>query len=160
VTVTDDDAWLSLATVLARPDLAKNERLAGVDGRQAAHDELDDAIEAWAATVTAQEGFHRLQRAGVAAAPHLDERGFASDPQVAAREWIRPLTTRDVGTYPHLGQAFRGIPLAWDRGAPSLGEDNEYVFQRILGLDDAEYQRLVAEGVAVEDYLDSEGNPY
>ena len=160
VTVTDDDAWRGLTTVLGRGDLAKDERLAAVAGRHAAHDELDDAIGGWAATVTANEGFHLLQQAGVAAAPLLDDRGFVSDPQVVARESIRPLTTRDVGTFGHLGHPFRGIPLAWGRGAPALGEDNEYVFKQILGLDDTEYQRLVAEGVAVEDYLDPQGNPY
>ena len=41
-----------------------------------------------------------------------------------------------------------------------LGEDNEYVFKEILGLSDAEYDGLVAAGVASEDYVDSEGKPY
>ena len=73
---------------------------------------------------------------------------------------VRPLTSRDVGTFDHLGQPFRGIPLAWERGAPALGEDNEYVFKELLGLSDAEYERLVADWVAAEDYLGADGNPY
>ena len=85
---------------------------------------------------------------------------LASDPQIAARQWIRPLASLDVGTYNHLGHAFRGIPLAWERGAPTLGQDNEYVFKEILGVDDDDYKRLVAEGVATNDYLDRDGNPY
>jgi crotonobetainyl-CoA:carnitine CoA-transferase CaiB-like acyl-CoA transferase len=160
VTVGDDDAWRGLTTVLGRADLAKDERLAEAAGRQAAHDNLDEAIATWAAAVPADEGFRRLQEAGVAAAPLLDEEAFASDPQVNARQWIRPLTTRDVGSFDHLGHVYRGIPLAWDRGAPALGEDNEYVFKEILGLDDNSYQRLVAERIAVEDYLDRQGNAY
>jgi crotonobetainyl-CoA:carnitine CoA-transferase CaiB-like acyl-CoA transferase len=160
VTVADDDAWRSLTDVLGRPDLEKDARLTDVAGRQAAHDELDAAIAAWTTTVTANDAFHRLQHAGVAAAPFLDERGFASDPQVVAREWVRPLASRDVGTFEHLGQPFRGIPLVWERGAPALGQDNEYVFKEILGLDDAQFRRLVTGCVATEDYLDPEGNPY
>jgi crotonobetainyl-CoA:carnitine CoA-transferase CaiB-like acyl-CoA transferase len=160
LTVTDDQAWPGLTDVIGRPDLAKQERLAGAAGRHAAHDELDDAIAAWAGTVTAGDGFHALQRAGVAAAPYSDDAALASDAHLAAREWIRPLTSRDVGTFNHLGHAFRGIPLAWERGAPTLGEGNEYVFKDVLGLDDAEYERLVAERVAIEDYLDADGNPY
>ncbi len=31
------------------------------------------------------------------------------------------------------------------------------MFKEILGLGDEEYSRVVAEGVAVEDYLDSQG---
>jgi crotonobetainyl-CoA:carnitine CoA-transferase CaiB-like acyl-CoA transferase len=160
LTVGDNDAWQGLTTVLGRADLAKDERLAEAAGRHAAHDELDEVIAAWAAAVPADEGFRRLQEAGVAAAPLLDEEAFASDPQVKARHWIRPLTTRDVGTFDHLGHAYRGIPLAWERGAPALGEDNEYVFKEILGLDDDRYQRLVADRIAVEDYLDRQGNVY
>ncbi len=160
LTVTSDEAWLGLAAVLGRLDLAKDRRFADAAGRQAAHDELDEVIGSWAAIVTAAEGFHLLQQAGVAAAPLLDERSFASDPQVVSRDWVRPLTTRDVGSFGHLGQPFRGIPLAWGRGAPALGEDNEYVFKQVLGLDDAAYGRLLASGVAGEDYLDRHGNPY
>ncbi len=160
LTVTDDEVWPGLAAVIGRPDLAKEERLAGVVGRQAAHDELDDLIAAWAGTVTAYDAFHALQSAGVAAAPYLDEAGFAADPQVVARDWIRPLPSRDVGTFGHLGHAFRGIPLSWERGSPALGEDNEYVFKHLLGLDNAQYQRLTAEQVATEDYLDSKDEPY
>jgi crotonobetainyl-CoA:carnitine CoA-transferase CaiB-like acyl-CoA transferase len=160
VTVNDDDAWRGLTTVLGRADLAKDDRLAGVAGRHAAHDELDDAIAAWAATVTVDTAFHALQEAGVAAAPCTDDAMLASDAQITAREWIRPLTSLDVGTFDHLGHAFRGIPMAWERGAPILGQDNEYVFKEVLGLDDDEYDRLVAERVATNDYYDRDGNPY
>jgi benzylsuccinate CoA-transferase BbsF subunit/naphthyl-2-methylsuccinate CoA transferase subunit len=110
--------------------------------------------------MTVYEAFHALQRAGVAAGPHLDETGFANDPQIVARRWIRPLPSADVGTFNHLGHAFRGIPLAWERGAPALGEDNEYVFKDILGLSEQDYRALVEGGVAVEDYLMPDGTPY
>jgi crotonobetainyl-CoA:carnitine CoA-transferase CaiB-like acyl-CoA transferase len=159
VTVTDDDAWRGLTDALGRPDLAKEERFAHADGRLAAHDELDEAVAAWTASVTADEAFHQLQRAGVAAAPYHDERTLVSDPHVVARQWVRPLSSRDVGTFDHLGQPFRGVPLVWEHGAPALGEDNEYVFKEVLGLDDAEYRRLVDERVAVQDYLDPNGEP-
>lgn len=159
VTVTDDEAWRGLTDVLGRPDLAKDERLATAAGRHAAHDELDDVIATWAATVPATDGFHALQRAGVAAAPCTDDAFLASDAHVQARAWIRPLASRDVGTHHHLGPPFRGLPMVWERGAPTLGQDNEYVFKEVLGLDDAEYARLVDRGVAIEDYLDADGNP-
>jgi crotonobetainyl-CoA:carnitine CoA-transferase CaiB-like acyl-CoA transferase len=160
LTVTDEGAWAALCAVLDRPDLAAEHRLATPAGRRAAHDELDGAISAWAVTVAAADGFRALQAAGVAATPYLDENGFASDPHIAARGWIRPLTSLDVGPFPHLGQAVRGIPLSWERGAPVLGQDNEYVYRHILGLDDADYQRLVDRRAVTEDYLDPDGHPY
>lgn len=160
VTVTDDRAWARLTKVMARPDLAADPALAHLAGRQETHDRLDQAISAWTATLPARAAFHTLQEAGVAAAPLLDERGFTEDPQVVAREWIRPLCSRDVGSFDHLGQVFRGLPLRWDRGAPALGEHNEYVFRSVVGLDATDFARLVDAGVAVEDYLDSSGTPY
>jgi crotonobetainyl-CoA:carnitine CoA-transferase CaiB-like acyl-CoA transferase len=160
LTVTDDEAWAGLARVLGRDDLARDERLGLVAGRQSAHDELDKAIGVWAATVDAVDGFRRLQAAGVAAAPYADDAMLAADPQIAARGWIRPLASDDVGTFNHLGHAFRGIPLAWERGAPTLGQDNEYVFRKVLGLTEDEYERLVAARVVTNDYLDAHGDPY
>jgi crotonobetainyl-CoA:carnitine CoA-transferase CaiB-like acyl-CoA transferase len=103
--------------------------------------------------------FHILQRAGVTAGPQFDEEMLASDPHVAARGWIRDLTSTDVGTYPHIGYAFQGVPQAWDRGAPVLGEDNDYVYRKVLGLDDEEYERLVEAKVIVDDYLDRNMDP-
>jgi crotonobetainyl-CoA:carnitine CoA-transferase CaiB-like acyl-CoA transferase len=117
-------------------------------------------IATWAATVPAADAFHALQQAGVAAAPCTDDAFLARDAHVRAREWIRPLSSRDVGTHDHLGSPFRGLPMVWERGAPTLGQDNDYVFKQVLGLDDREYARLVDDGVAIEDYLDSDGNPY
>jgi hypothetical protein len=49
--------------------------------------------------------------------------------------------------------------MAWDRGSPVLGEDNEYVFGKLLGLDDEAYQRLQAARIIVDDYLDADGKP-
>ena len=78
------------------------------------------------------DAFHTLQQAGVTAGPQFNEEMLADDPHVAAREWIRPMTSRDVGSYPHIGYAFQGVPQVWDRGAPVLGEDNDYVFRKVL----------------------------
>ena len=124
-----------------------------------AHDQLDEVIGDWTSTISAQQAFEVLQDNGVAAAPLMDEGAFAADPQVVARDWIRPLSQADTGEYGHLGPAVSGLPLAWERGAPALGEHNEYVLRTLLGRNEAVYERLVEEGVAVEDYLDSEGRP-
>ena len=84
---------------------------------------------------------------------------LATDPHVEARGWIRELASRDVGSYPHISYAFQGLPQAWERGAPVLGEDNDYVYREVLGLDDEEYRRLVEAKVIVDDYLDRNMDP-
>jgi crotonobetainyl-CoA:carnitine CoA-transferase CaiB-like acyl-CoA transferase len=159
VSVGDDQAWAALAGVLGPPELAADPRFADLAGRSAHHDDIDELIGAWTAEHDMLEAFHLLQAAGVAAGPELDNDLLLEDANVTARSWIRPLTSTDVGRHLHLGHAFRGLPLVWDRGAPGLGEDNRYVFGEILGLDPPVYDGLVAAGVIVEDYLDAEGRP-
>jgi crotonobetainyl-CoA:carnitine CoA-transferase CaiB-like acyl-CoA transferase len=84
---------------------------------------------------------------------------LAADPHVKARGWLRPLASTDVGEYLHLGHAVAGLPQAWDRGSPVLGEDNRHVYQDILGLDNQAYARFVDQRIIVEDYLDDELRP-
>ena len=161
VTVTDDDAWRALAGVLGRAGPGGGRRPGHRRGacgrpRRAGRGDRLPGPRPW----TPAAAFASLQAAGVAAAPQLSEADLAADPQVAARDWIRPLESTDVGRFDHLGHAFRGMPLAWTRGAPVLGEDNEYVFRELLGLDEEAYRRLVARGVAGEDYLDPSGRPH
>jgi crotonobetainyl-CoA:carnitine CoA-transferase CaiB-like acyl-CoA transferase len=159
LTVTDDAAWGALTRVMNRPELADEPGLAHVDGRYAQHDRLDEAISAWTADQDLLVAFGALQEAGVAAAPLYDDEMLFSDPNVVARQWIRPLASTDVGSHLHIGHAFKGVPQRWDRGSPLLGEDNEYVYRKLIGVDEDEYRRLQEARVIVEDYLDANGEP-
>jgi crotonobetainyl-CoA:carnitine CoA-transferase CaiB-like acyl-CoA transferase len=159
LTVRHDADWVALCSAIGQPELATQERFATESARHASHDELDLIISAWTTPRGCYDAFQRLQEAGVPAAPVMDDAMTVSDPHVRGRDWLRPLASRDVGTFPHIGPVFRGFPLAWERGAPVLGEHNEYVFKELLGVTDSEYERLVAERIAVEDYLDPDGNP-
>jgi crotonobetainyl-CoA:carnitine CoA-transferase CaiB-like acyl-CoA transferase len=159
LSVLDDEAWVQLTRVLARPELAADEELASVGGRYRQHDRLDEIIGQWTAEQDVLAAFHTLQSAGVAAAPLFDDELLYADENVAAREWIRPLSSQDVGTHLHLGHAFRGLPQRWDRGSPSLGEDNEYVYRQVIGVGEEEYRHLQATQIAIEDYLDRDGRP-
>jgi crotonobetainyl-CoA:carnitine CoA-transferase CaiB-like acyl-CoA transferase len=82
-----------------------------------------------------------------------------TDPHVIARQSVKPLAGRDVGSYLHIGHAVRGIPQVWWRASPGLGEDNEYVYRKLLGLDDDEFERLQELGIITNDYLDADGIP-
>jgi crotonobetainyl-CoA:carnitine CoA-transferase CaiB-like acyl-CoA transferase len=159
VSVTDDAEWAALAAIIGGDALATDGRYARAVDRLARQDELDHLLSAWVSGVDVVEAFDRLQAAGVPASPVLVDDLLEADPNAVARGWLRPLPSTDVGTYPHAGPAFAGVPLEWRRGSPALGEDNQYVYQGILGLDDAAYARLVEQRIAVEDYLDADRNP-
>jgi crotonobetainyl-CoA:carnitine CoA-transferase CaiB-like acyl-CoA transferase len=160
VSVGDDREWAGLVASMGRPELAADPRYADAAGRRAHHDELDALIGGWAAGQDVLDAFHRLQRAGVPAGPLLDDDLFVADPQLAYRGWQRPLESADVGTHLHPGLAFTGIPQAWRRGSPTLGQDDQYVYKEILGVSDEDFERYRDERFRAEDYLDPAGQPY
>jgi crotonobetainyl-CoA:carnitine CoA-transferase CaiB-like acyl-CoA transferase len=160
VSVPDEATWRSLAAVIGGSGLADEGRFADGAARRANHDELDQLISAWTASHPTMEAFHLLQSAGIPAGPLLDDELLANDPHMKERGWSRPLESGDVGTHLHPGQAFSGVAQAWTRGSPTLGEDNEYVYKKLLGLSDQEYRRLEAEKMLATDYLKPDGTPY
>lgn len=159
ISVGDDDEWKALCTVIGAPELADDPRYATPEARRANHDDLDHLLSAWTATRDAYEAFHALQGAGVPAGPLLDEAMAFADPQMAARQFFQPLPGRDTGTYLYAGHFFRGIPQAWWRGGPALGEDNEYVYREVLGYSDEDYAQLEKAQHIAEDYLSPGGQP-
>jgi crotonobetainyl-CoA:carnitine CoA-transferase CaiB-like acyl-CoA transferase len=159
ISVTNDLEWSALAHVVGGPGLAGDERFRAGEDRLRYHADIDEILSAWAARHDLLEAFHLLQAANVAASPILVDDLLESDPNTAHRRWVQALDSTDVGTYPHIGHAFRGLPQAWDRGSPMLGEDNRYVYQELLGLDDNAYRHLVDQRIAVQDYLDEDLRP-
>src|SRR5262249_23363972 len=89
-----------------------------------------------------------LQRAGVAAAPVLDNPRVAIDPQLEARGfWI-------LADHRHLGKdlatgnpiRLRSTPGYVERASPALGQDNDYTLGGVCGYSALEIQRLVDAG--------------
>lgn len=159
ISVTSDAEWSALAHAIGGATLGADERYRRSEDRLRHHDELDELLAAWTAQRDVVGSFHLLQAAGVPASPILVDDLLESDANAAHRGWIRPLRSTDVGDHPHLGHAFGGLPQAWQRGSPALGEDNRYVYQDILGLDDEDYEQLLELRIAVEDYLDQNLRP-
>jgi crotonobetainyl-CoA:carnitine CoA-transferase CaiB-like acyl-CoA transferase len=159
VSVADDEEWRSLAHAIGGPDLVTDSRFTDLAGRTHHHDLLDGLLAGWTADKDHYEVFHLLQLAGVTAGPVLDESMVFTDPHVAAREFFRPATSRDTGTHLHPGHPYSGVPLTWWRGAPALGEDNEYVYRELLGVSDDDYKRLEHEGHISQDYVTADGVP-
>jgi crotonobetainyl-CoA:carnitine CoA-transferase CaiB-like acyl-CoA transferase len=160
ITAPDDSTWRSLAEVIGQAELGREPRFADAPSRRANHDELDDLISAWTRARPVFEAFERLQAAGVPAGPLLDDELLTGDRHMAERGWFRTLESGDVGTHFHPGLAFSGVPYAWRRGSPTLGEDNEYVYKKLLGVSDEEYRRFEQDSLLATDYLMPDGTPY
>jgi benzylsuccinate CoA-transferase BbsF subunit len=150
IAVESEAEWEQLRAAMGEPDWTRDPRFATPESREQHADELDQHVAEWTGGKTPQEVRDILQAAGVAAAPVQDvEDMLERDPQAQARGQYVELNEPEMGPvlteYPpaHLSET----PAAVDRPAPLMGEHTEQVLRDVLHLDDAEIERLAAEGV-------------
>ncbi|MFN0027979.1 MAG: CoA transferase [Acidimicrobiales bacterium] len=158
LSITDDEMWRALRTVMGSPAWAEDPRFDHMEGRRAHHDDVDTYLSEWTARYDPVALFHRCQAAGVAAAPVADQAAQLSDPHLRARGFFRPNRSSEVpSTYmPNHLWRWDGPPMQWGP-FNRLGDHNDYVFRDLLGLADAEYEQLSADGHLSLDYLAPDG---
>jgi len=149
LSVADDAQWRELCAVIDAPDLAADRTLDDLAGRRAAHDRLDGHIAAWAATRSLDDALDALVAAGVPAARLADHRAVHLHPHLQSRGYFEDAPHVIVGSLPIAGMPFRmtGRDRWIDAPAPTMGEHNREILGGLLGLDDAELERLTAAGV-------------
>jgi crotonobetainyl-CoA:carnitine CoA-transferase CaiB-like acyl-CoA transferase len=125
----------ALATAMGRPDLTWGG--------------LATEVSAWTSTLDKAVVADLLQRAGVASGPMNRPGDVLDDPVVRRRkvfgEMVHPLFDHPFPT--ETGAArYRRIPSAELRPAPMPGEHTREICERVLGMDVAEIERLIADG--------------
>lgn len=148
IDVASDEQWQALCRVLGADDLAADGRYAATPGRWQHRRELDAALGRFTCQRDKWELFRALQAEGIAAGPVQDEAECFACPQLAARGFFQEQTRADLGTFKYPGMLFqwKDTPNRHRRVAPTLGQDNEYVYRSLLGYDAAAYQALIDQG--------------
>jgi crotonobetainyl-CoA:carnitine CoA-transferase CaiB-like acyl-CoA transferase len=154
IAITTDAQFVTLCRLMGREDLAADPRYATTSGRQRYHDEIDVAITAWARAQDHIAAMYLLQEHGIPAAAVLNPKELLLDAQSLARGYFRPSPPQGMELPPETPLVTAGIPFRLSRTpggivrwVPAIGEDNETIFKGLLGLSDADYDRLVAAGV-------------
>lgn len=146
----DDDDWRRLAAEIGQP-WARETTLGSAAARLTGQDALDELLGAWTAGFDAEQLAARLLAAGVPASPVRSAAERIDGPRPATPDWgLWPTVAHS-----RIGPArIEGLPVHlsetdWSlrRGAPCLGEHNQFVFGQLLGVDDAELADLAAAGV-------------
>ena len=145
----DDRDWAALAHAIAEP-WADDPRWRARDGRVAEEDALDGLIARWTGTRDTFAIAEALRAEGVPAAA-VARSGDRIDRDVATREWgLFPTVTHSA-----MGRVrVDGLPVHlsrtdWtvERGAPCLGEHNDFVYGTLLGIDADQRAALHEAGV-------------
>lgn len=144
IAVFTDEEWQAFCEVLGNPSWTREERFATVAERLRNVAELDQLVAEWTKQRTAEEVMTLLQRVGVAVGVVQDARDVAKDPQLRERGFfIGEGETRMDGTPIKLS----ATSARFDRPAPALGQDTDYVLRQLLGISEEEIARYREEGI-------------
>src|SRR5262245_29019626 len=135
IVAASDEEWQQLCAGMGQPELAADSRFATLAARKQNEDALEELLNAWTATLTAEEVTAKLQAAGVAAFPAFTNKELAEDPHLQSRGFFVELPHSEVGVRQHAGVpwVFSATPCQVRRAAPCLGQDTDDVMQRVLG---------------------------
>lgn len=141
LSVRDEKDWTGLAELVGLPTGLS------ADERWREHDRIDGALTAWLSGMNADGAVTALVERGIPAGRVLTAERMYEDPQLVARGYYQDLRTKVTGVrrYPGWPVRFSAGPANHHRfGAPSLGEHNDEVLGRELGLEASELARLRA----------------
>jgi crotonobetainyl-CoA:carnitine CoA-transferase CaiB-like acyl-CoA transferase len=147
LTVETDAQWRTLADRMAADGLAVDPQFATADGRRARREEVHALVAGW---VRGQDGFalmQRLQQAGIACGPVMNNRDLLLDPHLAARGFHeRVQLPAPMGVRPIMGRpwklARRTVRIR--KPGPRYGEDGRAILREVLGMDEARIEALFA----------------
>jgi crotonobetainyl-CoA:carnitine CoA-transferase CaiB-like acyl-CoA transferase len=148
----DQEEWAALRSVAGDSAFVGDPRFDTLAGRIANAEALDEAVGKWTARFTCRDLAYRLQAAGCPAGIVADQADLLVDPQLEDRHAF------SVADHARLGKDFTiQFPVQMSeahpqlaRGTPTVGQDNTYLLEKVLGLSHEEREKLVADGVVFD----------
>jgi crotonobetainyl-CoA:carnitine CoA-transferase CaiB-like acyl-CoA transferase len=154
IAAAGEHQWPYVCQAVGRPELAADPRLADHAGRIENFDEVLAVIEDWLDGFdSAAEGVAALSAARVPVAPVLSVAEAIAHPHMRQRGTVRTVHDRLWGDVDLPGPSlhFSAFPDDLELEAPFLGEHNEDVLTRHLGLTAEDVRALERDGVLFED---------
>ncbi len=149
IAVFSDDEWQGFQRALGNPPWTEDKRFATLSGRLENAGELDRLVEEWTMGHTAEEVMTLLQGQGVAAGVVQDACDLANDPHLQERGFFIELDHPEIGKTISDGTPIKlsDTPARYNRAAPVSGQDNDYVYQQLLGMSKDEIAEFRQQGI-------------
>jgi crotonobetainyl-CoA:carnitine CoA-transferase CaiB-like acyl-CoA transferase len=140
--------WPDFCRAIDRPELATDERFAGMGDRIRGKAELNSLLDEHFSTRTTNEWLERLEAADIFCAPVYDYRQVSEEPQAYENGYLVPVQHPQLGeiTVVNSPIQFSETPAAAAAAAPPLGEHTSEVLAA-FGYGADEIERLREEGV-------------
>ncbi len=141
--------WQQLLKAIGREDLLEVERFTTQSVRTGCRAEVDALLSEWTSSRTMDEIMDRLGAFHLPCCPILTVDQAASDPQILERQMVVEVEQVLSGKLKVPGSVFKlsETPGECNLAAPFLGQHNHEVYGGLLGLDEAEIDRLAEKGV-------------
>jgi crotonobetainyl-CoA:carnitine CoA-transferase CaiB-like acyl-CoA transferase len=154
LSVQSDEQWRALVEEIGSPAWATDGRYATAASRKTNHDDLDRNLTALTITQDRYALMDCLQARGIpAGVVQKSSDRFDHDPQLKERGYFVDLPHSAIGTWPvegfpaKLSASPADVGGRTGRAAPKLGEDNDFVYREILGLNSEDLAQLREEDV-------------
>lgn len=147
--VADDTKWRALCQIMGREELIEDPRYATNGARAKRFDEMDTIVGVWVAQRTKQEVMELLASADITCGIVKEIPEVLADPHLRARGTLQDITHPTVGNVTVLASPLRlnGEEPTIDSPSPTLGQHNELVYGRLLGLSTREIASLREQGI-------------
>jgi len=144
-----DTVFTRLAASMGQPGLAADGRFADHQARGAHQQELDTIIAQWTATMKTGELLALLEQHAVPSGLIYRTADMLDDPHFIARGAIVSTPHPHFGTLrmQNVAPRLSASPSSVRTPAPELGQHNEEIYERLLGLDGEAMARYRAAGV-------------
>ena len=144
--------WRSLCECMGEPELADDPAWADVGWRIANVDRVEAMVSDWVKNLPVTQIVRTLRAAGGIAGPINGIEELAAWPHLAERQMLIPLGHPTAGTVPNTSAAnfplrFSSAGAGYDVPAPMPGQDNQTIYQDLLGIGRSELEDFEAQGV-------------
>lgn len=146
IAANHDTVFRRFCEAMGEPDLAADARYANHQARGAHQQELDERISRWTAGRTTAELLELMDRSGVPAGQIYRAPEMLADPHFAARQAIVEVQHPQFGTLrmQNVAPKLSATPGGIRSPSPELGEHNDEIYLRLLGLPRTRYDALKA----------------
>jgi len=147
IAVSTEEEWNAFCRVINHPEWLQDRRFRDAHCRRQNQDELERLIEEWTGEHDPLEITHMLQQAGVRAAPVFNIEEIINDEHAKWRDVFPKVNHPETGE-----MRVTNIPFKMSKAvsriehAPLIGEHNQYILEKILGLSKEEIESLEREG--------------
>tara|TARA_B100001167_G_scaffold114535_1_gene70711 strand:- start:727 stop:1560 length:834 start_codon:yes stop_codon:yes gene_type:complete len=149
ISCPNDSEWEALVKVMGDPVWAQGSKFDSQQNRFTNHDELDSRIGKWTVNFESYDLMNMLQEQLIPAGVVQTGEQLCNDPHLRERDFIVSVDHSEWGAVEHPGIAikFSDTPGRITRGVPKLGEHNNEIYTKLLGIPEGAVNQLVGKEV-------------